>query len=208
MKYLRCRLTYANVIATLALFLALGGATAFAASQLGKNSVGSKQLKKNSVTAVKIKDGAVTQAKISTSAQNALKGATGPAGLNGATGPAGPQGPKGDPGPSNAYYAHGLGPNVTGLPAGDYVVYGQLVGENTSPADGRVFGLTAYGVGAGESGQTPSSTATVPKGATATVPFQGVIHLPQGGTIGATYNSEAVSTEVDITVIRVGSVTP
>lgn len=201
MKYLRCRLTYANVIATLALFLALGGATAFAASQLGKNSVGSKQLKKNSVTAAKIKNGAVTQAKIATSAQNALKGATGPVG---------PQGPKGDPGPSNAYYAHGLAPAVFGLPAGDYVVYGQLVGENTSPVGkGHVSGLTAVGVGTGESGQTPSSMGNFPsQGDTGTIPFQGVIHLPQGGAIGATYNSEALVTGVDITVIRVGSATP
>lgn len=89
MKRLRSNLTYANVIATLALFLALSGATAFAASQLGKNSVGSKQLKKNSVTAAKIKNGAVTQAKISSAAQTALKGATGPLGPQGPPGAAG-----------------------------------------------------------------------------------------------------------------------
>ncbi len=64
MKNLRRKLTYANVVATLALFIAIGGASAFAASQLGKNTVGPKQLKKNSVTAAKIKAGAVTSAKI------------------------------------------------------------------------------------------------------------------------------------------------
>lgn len=48
-------------------FLILGGATAFAASNLGKNSVGSKQLKKNSVTSAKIKNGAVTGAKVNLS---------------------------------------------------------------------------------------------------------------------------------------------
>jgi hypothetical protein len=63
MEKLRPRLTYANVIATLALFLALGGG-AYAAIQLPKNSVGSKQLRKNSVIAAKIKNGAVTGAKI------------------------------------------------------------------------------------------------------------------------------------------------
>jgi hypothetical protein len=61
---IRKRLTYANVVSSLALFLVLGGGTAFAASQLGKNSVGSKQLKKNAVTAAKIKKNAVTRAKI------------------------------------------------------------------------------------------------------------------------------------------------
>jgi hypothetical protein len=64
MKHLRHHLTYANVVATLCLFLLLGGATAIAAGHLGKNSVGSKQLKKNSVTAAKIKNGAVTTTKI------------------------------------------------------------------------------------------------------------------------------------------------
>ncbi len=64
MRKLRKHLTYSNVVGTLALFLVLTGATAFAASQLGKNSVGSKQLKKNAVTAAKIKKNAVTTAKI------------------------------------------------------------------------------------------------------------------------------------------------
>jgi hypothetical protein len=59
MQKLRPRLNYANVIATLALFLALGGG-AYAATQLPKNSVGSKQLKKNSVTSAKVKDGSLT----------------------------------------------------------------------------------------------------------------------------------------------------
>jgi hypothetical protein len=57
------KLTYANVVATLALFIALGGG-AIAASHLGKNSVGTKQLKKNSVTTAKIKKQAVTAAKV------------------------------------------------------------------------------------------------------------------------------------------------
>lgn len=61
---MRPRLTYANVIATLALVIAVGGASAFAASQLGKNSVGPKQLKKNAVTTAKIKKEAVTAAKV------------------------------------------------------------------------------------------------------------------------------------------------
>jgi hypothetical protein len=52
-------LTYANVISTLCLFLLLSGGAAFAASQLGKNSVGPKQLKKNAVTSKAIKNGQV-----------------------------------------------------------------------------------------------------------------------------------------------------
>lgn len=60
---MRPRLTYANVMATVAVFLALGGG-ALAASNLGKNTVGAKQLKKNAVTTAKIKNTAVTGAKI------------------------------------------------------------------------------------------------------------------------------------------------
>lgn len=73
MKQIRARLTYANVMSTIAMFLVLGGATALAASQLGKNSVGSKQLKKNAVTAAKIKNNAVTTAKIKNNAVNGAK---------------------------------------------------------------------------------------------------------------------------------------
>lgn len=64
MKKILGKLTYANVVATLALFLVLTGGAALAASQLGKNSVGSRQLKKNAVTTAKIKAHAVTGAKI------------------------------------------------------------------------------------------------------------------------------------------------
>ena len=50
---MRPRLTYSNVVSTLCLFLLLGGGAAYAASHLGKNSVGSKQLKKNAVITTK-----------------------------------------------------------------------------------------------------------------------------------------------------------
>ena len=66
MKNLRSRLTYANVMATIAVFVALGGAS-YAATKLPKNSVGSKQIKKEAVVTAKIKKGAVTGAKIETS---------------------------------------------------------------------------------------------------------------------------------------------
>jgi hypothetical protein len=64
LKQLRNRLTYANVMSSIAVFLILGGATAIAADQLAKNSVGKKQLKANAVTSAKIKKNAVTAAKI------------------------------------------------------------------------------------------------------------------------------------------------
>jgi hypothetical protein len=84
MRRIRSRLTYANVMASLALFVALGG-VGYAASQLPKNSVGTKQLK----------NGAVTEKKISKSAKKALAG-------TGTVGPVGPAGPPGAPAPTSA----------------------------------------------------------------------------------------------------------
>jgi hypothetical protein len=76
MKKQHGKLTYANVVATLALFIAIGGATAFAATQLAKNSVGTKQLKNNAVTTAKIKNGAVTGTKVKSSSLGTVPSAT------------------------------------------------------------------------------------------------------------------------------------
>jgi hypothetical protein len=53
----------AMVVAVIALIVALGG-TAFAANQLGKNSVGPRQLKRSAVTTGKIANNAVNGAKV------------------------------------------------------------------------------------------------------------------------------------------------
>ena len=58
----RARLSYSNVIATLALFIALGGAAL--AAGLPRHSVGSRQLKRGAVSAAALSRGAVTQSKL------------------------------------------------------------------------------------------------------------------------------------------------
>jgi hypothetical protein len=76
-----------NVVAYLALFVALGG-TSYAAIKLPAGSVGTKQLRK----------GAVTKSKISKRTRTALRGPrgkTGPPGLQGPTGATGVAGPAG-----------------------------------------------------------------------------------------------------------------
>ncbi len=55
---LREKLTYANVMATVAVFITLGGG-AYAASHLEKNSVGAEQLKNGSVNGAKVKNGSL-----------------------------------------------------------------------------------------------------------------------------------------------------
>jgi hypothetical protein len=62
-RKIRPRLTYANVMSSIAVFVVLGGG-AYAATALPNNSVGTKQIKKNAVTAAKIKGNAVTGAKV------------------------------------------------------------------------------------------------------------------------------------------------
>jgi hypothetical protein len=64
----RPRLTYANVVSTLCLFLALGGgAWAAKTKLLPKNSVGTVQLKNGAVTGPKVQDGSLTGADVQAS---------------------------------------------------------------------------------------------------------------------------------------------
>jgi len=86
-RWIRRRLTYANVIATLALFLALN-VGAYAAFKLPPNSVGAAQLKNKAVTPKKVSPAAIKLFK-------GKKGETGPEGAKGLPGAAGAQGPAG-----------------------------------------------------------------------------------------------------------------
>lgn len=61
---MKSQLTYANVVSTVALVLALGAGGAYAANQLAPKSVGEKQLRPGAVTPDKIRKNAVTAPKI------------------------------------------------------------------------------------------------------------------------------------------------
>lgn len=61
-SHLRPKLSYSNAIATIALFIALGGVAV--AAGLPKNSVGPNQLKRGAVSTVKLRKEAVTSAKL------------------------------------------------------------------------------------------------------------------------------------------------
>ena len=67
------RLTYANVVSTLCLFVLLGGG-AYAAAKLSKDSVGSKQVRNNSIKGADVDEsslGTVPDASTATTAKNA-----------------------------------------------------------------------------------------------------------------------------------------
>jgi len=96
-------LTYANVMVTLLAFVVLCGGGAYAASRLGKNTVGTRQLKKNVVTSAKVKDGSLRSADF---APGQLPG-PGPVGPRGPDGPRGAGGPPGPAGTSHVFQASG-----------------------------------------------------------------------------------------------------
>lgn len=63
MREIRKRLTYANVMSSIAVFLLLGGGAALAARQKARR-IGTNQIKASAITTGKIKDGAVTSSKL------------------------------------------------------------------------------------------------------------------------------------------------
>jgi hypothetical protein len=93
MAAIRARLTFANVMSVVAVFIALGG-SAIAINKIKANSVGTKQLKTGAVQNTDIADNAVTSPKV---ANGSLKDEDFAAGQipAGATGPQGPQGQQG-----------------------------------------------------------------------------------------------------------------
>jgi hypothetical protein len=166
LKQIRKRLTYANVMSSLAVFLVLGGATAFAA--LSKNSVGPQQLKKNAVTAAKIKNEAVTGTKIKKGSLLSTAFASGqlPAG------PKGDTGPKGDVGPT--FGRSGEGGNCN--PSSTTFITCATTGAISLPTSGRVLLVGASSWDDNEAG----------------APDSGTCHLAADGTTVGPNNSGAV----------------
>jgi hypothetical protein len=129
MHRIRGSLTYANVMVTILAVVVLGGGTAYAVTELPKESIGTKQLQR----------GAVTPAKLSAAARAAKIGRQGPAGPQGQQGPAGTAGAAGktgEPGPP--------GPLLETLPSGmtlrgNYAVAGVAKEEFNRALEGITF---------------------------------------------------------------------
>jgi hypothetical protein len=101
---MKTRLSFANVMSVIAVFIALGGTT-YAAVTLPKNSVKAKQIAKNAVGASEIKRSAVRSAEVEDASLLAQDFAAGqlPQGAKGDKGDKGDKGAKGDPGDTGTF---------------------------------------------------------------------------------------------------------
>lgn len=206
MHRVRRQLTYANVVATTALFLVLAGGSAFAATQmLPKNSVGAKQIKK----------GAVTPAKLAPATKTTLigpRGATGPQGAKGDTGSPGPSGftrgfEKTETGSSVALGTSLFGTTAVSLPlpAGNYFVTTNMefIGNGANLAFCRLINGTG-----GPESEGPAREQSVPTGDAENLTMSGLftvrsgqeMHVECSRTIpGTTLNVD----RIDITAVQV-----
>jgi hypothetical protein len=114
LNQLRGRLTYANVMATIAVFVALGG-TSVAAVALKRNSVGSAQIKNGSVTGHDVKNNSLSSGDIKSLTDKDFKGGQLP---QGAQGPPGPRGPAGAAGATNVVIRTGTQVIAENTPGG------------------------------------------------------------------------------------------
>jgi hypothetical protein len=112
---LRTRLTYANVMATIAVFIALGGSSYAAITITGRN------VKNSSLTGRDIKNSSLTTSDVKNRSLRAVD-------FKSKQLPAGPQGPKGDKGDT----AQVIGTNVTGAIHGDA---GAVLAHSCTPAN-------------------------------------------------------------------------
>src|SRR5215216_3078682 len=138
-----------NVVALLALFVALSGSSYAAATQL---------VSKNSVRSAQVIDGSLQKADLSKKAIAALKGARGLQGVQGPAGPAGIPGPQGPKGASGVPGAPGT-PGSVGQPGaqGPQGPTGPAL-IRSAPAANTITTLDAAGVVVGDVGENTSAT--------------------------------------------------
>ena len=177
-----------NAVAYVALFVALGGTSAYAANEiLPKGSVGAKQLRSSAVSGKKLKANAVTTDKVANGTllgedfaagalpkNAAAPGAPGPKGETGERGAQGPQGETGATGPQGPKGDTGaIGPQGPQGPAGPQGPQGPQGPPGLSAVE-RVV-LNASGTGEFHNGH-----AECPVGKT--VIAGGVYNSPAGGS--------------------------
>jgi hypothetical protein len=157
-------LTYANVTATLALFIALGGSS-YAALKLPRNSVGSKQIRSGAVTSRAVHDRSIRLRDVSVAARTSLSGGQGPAG------PVGPPGP-----PAAKFFAS--------------VSSGGTLVRGNATSGGRETNVGTYSIGFGQSVSACAFAATLGTTDASTAPAGRITVNDQAGRVGVqTYDA-------------------
>lgn len=182
LRRIRGRLTYSNVVASMALFIALGGVS-YAAVTLPKNSVGSTQIKQNAVTGSKVKSSSLTGSDVKNSSltggdvkngsltavdfSGSVQGAQGTAGTAGAPGAKGETGGRGDRGVP--------GPVTGDLPSGVTLRGNYAIGAPAGTQSGYVRTGVSFGL------RLPSDPTVhkVPAGGPKPPECQGTIYMPE-----------------------------
>lgn len=180
--------TYANVTATVALFLSLAGG-AYAATQLAANSVGTRQLRAH----------AVTPSKMSKALLRSLAGERGPAGVNGAAGAPGATGPTGPTGLQGTT-------GVTGAVGGTLPSGATLRGVYEADSSITPRHQTVVSFGYLLSARLPEEV--VIKGASATANCPGSVADPQAApghlcvytSLGTTVGSDVIAYDIETTL--------
>lgn len=199
MRKLRERLTYGNVVATICLFLLLGGG-AFAAVGVGSASIHACYNKRSGVLRIasrcKRTERAVSWSRVGPQGPRGQRGAAGRNGSNGAkgtNGTAGAAGATGTTGPSDVYADGRATGTLTGtfasfgqvtVPAGSYLLQGKVTFAATEPNSEMSCSLAAE----------PTATATWDGGLTSVEKsgFANVLTLSAVQTFAAEQNVEIV----------------
>jgi hypothetical protein len=147
---LRASLTYANVMATVAVFVALGG-TSYA---VATGSIDSREIKNDSVRGKDIRDNEIRSKDVRNRSLLAsdFKAGQLPVGPKGDTGPQGEAGPQGQPGVSGLVRVS----MPSALQASESVKFAQAI----CPAGKRVIGAGAD-IRAGVQGDPPNQTSEI-----------------------------------------------
>jgi len=188
MRALRPRLTYANVMATVAIFIALGG-TSYAVSRLPRDSVGATQIRRSAVGPSELRTRAVSSRSIRdrTVALRDLSRRTRTA-LRGANGAAGPQGPAGASGITFHAALNSAGVRVRGNSVG---------GGSSAPGIYTVeFARDVSGC------EAVATLASVPGGATVDPPAGRITVRPSGTRVEVrTYDEAGAVKDLPFNVI-------
>jgi len=138
LRRLRPRFTFANIMSSVAVMIALGG-TSYAAIKLPRNSVGTAQVRNNAINSAKVRDGSLLSKDFKYGQVVGTKGDTGAKGdpgAPGAKGDAGAPGAKGDPGAPGAKGDAGA-PGAPGTP-GEPGTPG-VDGDDGAPGTARAY---------------------------------------------------------------------